>query len=110
MICQIAERFNAVFPYSCPEDVFREMAELSPFWVTTDPPVASSGGVCWNLGTRADGEDFLFAKGFPLPGGKARFQTIETELSVPEYNLASYCVTDEKLRLFREKNLMRAGE
>ena len=110
MICQIAERFNAVFPYSSPEDVFREMAELSPFWVTTDPPFASSGGACWNLGTRADGEDFLFAKGFPLPGGKARFQTIETELSVPEYNLASYCVTDEKLRVFREKNLMRAGE
>jgi predicted molibdopterin-dependent oxidoreductase YjgC len=110
LICRLAERLRASFTYSSPEDIFQEMAELSPFLEKRETPAATFRGVCWHLGGRADGEDFLFADGFPLPGGKARFQTFEPELRIPEYTPVPYCVTDEKLMVFREKHLIRAGE
>jgi predicted molibdopterin-dependent oxidoreductase YjgC len=110
MICRLAESLGASFAYASPEEVFHEMVEVVPFLDISEPPTAGAKGVCWHLGGRANGEEFLFAEGFPLPGGKARFQPIEPEQGIPEYYPAPYCVTDERLAVFRERNLMRAGE
>lgn len=58
----------------------------------------------------AGDEDYLFAEGLPLPGGRARFQTFEPALQIPEYRSVPYCVIDEKFRIFRDRTWMARGE
>lgn len=110
VICRLAERLGETFPYSSPEDVYREMAESGPFLEKNEPPAPASGGVCWHLGGQAESEDFLFAENFLLPNGKARFQTFKPDLQIPESHPVPYCVTDEKLMAFRKKKLRRPGD
>jgi predicted molibdopterin-dependent oxidoreductase YjgC len=79
IICALAAELGADWPdYSSPEDVWNELADLSPNWYGIRYPRIEEHGIQWPC-TELDhpGTPYLHAPKPALPGGRGRFFPVE---------------------------------
>jgi formate dehydrogenase major subunit/formate dehydrogenase alpha subunit len=79
IVCQMAAALGASWPdYASPEDVWNELADLSPNWYGIRYPRIEEHGIQWPC-TELDhpGTPYLHAPKPALPGGRGRFFPVE---------------------------------
>jgi len=79
IVCQVAEALGGSWPdYDSPEDVWNELADLSPNWYGIRYPRIEEHGIQWPC-TDLDhpGTPYLHAPKPALPGGRGRFFPVE---------------------------------
>jgi predicted molibdopterin-dependent oxidoreductase YjgC len=79
IICALAAELGADWPdYSSPEDIWNELADLSPNWYGIRYPRIEEHGIQWPC-TELDhpGTPYLHAPKPALPGGRGRFFPVE---------------------------------
>ncbi len=79
IVCQMAEALGGSWPaYSSPEDVWNELADLSPNWYGIRYPRIEEHGIQWPC-TELDhpGTPYLHAPKPALPDGRGRFFPVE---------------------------------
>ena len=79
IICALAAELGADWPdYSSPEDVWNELADLSPNWYGIRYPRIEEHGIQWPCTELDDpGTPYLHAPKPALPGGRGRFFPVE---------------------------------
>jgi formate dehydrogenase alpha subunit len=72
----VSERLGHPLPWAGPEDVMREIAEMTPEFAGVTYERLGRHGLQWPVTAAGVDSPILYTDGFPLPGGKARFAAI----------------------------------
>lgn len=93
IICEIAKRMGAKgFEFESPEQIFREIASVTPIYAGISYPRIENQGLQWPCPTpEHPGTPYLYGEKFTLPGGKGKLLPLEyresAELPCREYPL-----------------------